>query len=68
MIKMSRQIKPGSTRAGARPEVEAGRRYSLVFVLAVAPLCALAGARNFLLPMRPRQKIADQEAQETRSL
>jgi len=38
-----------------------GRRYSLVFVLAVAAVCALAGARNFLPPTRARQKIADQK-------
>ena len=29
------------------PRRRRGRRYSLVFVLAVATVCALAGARNF---------------------
>ena len=46
------------------PRRRRGRRYSLVFVLAVATVCALADARNFLPPTRPRQipreKIADQ--------
>lgn len=43
------------------PRRRRGRRYSLVFVLAVATVCALAGARNFLPPTRPREKIADQK-------
>jgi hypothetical protein len=79
MIKVSRQIKPGTrghqcqfrmpayrrplipaAPAGERvpglaevlaqlpdPRRRRGRRYSLVFVLAVATVCALAGARNF---------------------
>lgn len=37
----------GGSDAGHRPAAEAGRRFTLAFVLAVAAVCVLAGTRNF---------------------
>lgn len=37
----------GGSGAGHRPAAEAGRRFTLAFVLAVAAVCVLAGTRNF---------------------